>query len=100
MPTLTSYPILNLVYKLLQVHLMIESTAAAMGYGLLVAGTKNAMIVDMGGGTTDLTLLHIADGVHDVEATGGHTGLGGCNMDIRLYELVVKEIVKGIFCFV
>lgn len=44
------------------VHLMIESTAAAMAYGLLVAGRKNVMIFDMGGGTTDVTIMHINDG--------------------------------------
>jgi molecular chaperone DnaK (HSP70) len=49
-----------------QVHLMIESTAAAMSYGLLVAGRKNALIVDIGGGTTDLTLLTIDEGVYQV----------------------------------
>lgn len=73
---------------------MIESTAAAMSYGLLVAGTKNVLIVDIGGGTLDLTVLNINDGVHKVEATGGHLSLGGCMMDVKLLECVEAKILK------
>lgn len=42
---------------------MIESTAAALGYGLLSAGTKNILVVDIGGGTTDVTVMSVKDNV-------------------------------------
>jgi molecular chaperone DnaK (HSP70) len=41
---------------------MIESTAAAMSYGLLVAGDKNVLIFDMGGGSADVTVMNVNDG--------------------------------------
>lgn len=74
---------------------MVESTAAAMSYGLLVAGSKNVLIVDIGGGTLDLTVLNINDGVHNVEAVAGHMNLGGCLMDVKLCEIVEKKIAAG-----
>ena len=40
---------------------MIESTAAALGYGLLSAGTKSILVVDIGGGTTDVTIINVKD---------------------------------------
>jgi heat shock protein 1/8 len=59
------------------VHLKIKSTAAAMSYGLLVAGTKTWLIMDIDGGTTDLTVLSIADGdVYNIKGTAG-TRQGG-----------------------
>lgn len=74
---------------------MVESTAAAMSYGLLVAGSKNVLVVDIGGGTLDLTVLNINDGVHNVEAVAGHMNLGGCLMDVRLCDLVEKKFSEG-----
>jgi hypothetical protein len=44
-----------------EIHLMVESTAAALGYGLLCAGSKNILVVDIGGGTTDVTITSIRD---------------------------------------
>jgi hypothetical protein len=55
---------------------MIESTAAAMSYGLLVSGDKNVMVVDIGGGTTDVTIMRISNGNYVIENTGGHSNLG------------------------
>ena len=72
-----------------------ESTAAATAYGLMVSGQKNALIVDMGGGTTDLTLVRIAPGgIISVQATGGNNALGGKNIDSCLLDLVVKKWVQ------
>lgn len=47
---------------MIQVNLMVESTAAAMSYGLFVAGSKTVLVFDMGGGTTDVTIMRIEDG--------------------------------------
>ena len=76
---------------------MIESTAAAMAYGLLVAGKKRVLVFDMGGGTTDLTVIDICDGTFKVEATVGNNHLGGQNMDSCLLDLIVTKIKSGTF---
>lgn len=78
-----------------QVHFMIESTAAAMAYGLLVAGTKNVLVFDMGGGTLDITILHIDNGSYQVLFTGGHSQLGGQDLDQALLTLVQEKLIKG-----
>lgn len=51
---------------------MVESTAAALSYGLLVAGSKRVLVFDMGGGTLDLTVMAIREGSCQVLATAGH----------------------------
>lgn len=51
---------------------MVESTAAAFSYGLLVVGKKTAMVFDMGGGTLDVTIMAVSDGKCQVLATAGH----------------------------
>lgn len=62
---------------------MIESTAAAMAYGLFVAGTKNVMVFDIGGGTTDVTIMNIMNGQSfKILATGGNNQLGTINIYI------------------
>eukprot|EP00727_Mastigamoeba_balamuthi_P004777 m51a1_g14298 putative heat shock protein hss1 (670) ;mRNA; r:434417-436426 len=70
-----------------------EPTAAALAYGLdkraaggSGAAEKNVVIFDFGGGTHDVSLLTIADGVFEVRATGGNTHLGGEDLDNRLVE--------------
>lgn len=74
---------------------MVESTAAAMAYGLLVAGEKTVLIYDMGGGTTDLTVLHVNNGRYEIKYTYGNSQLGGNDMDQLLVDYVVQTIVKG-----
>lgn len=74
-----------------QVHFFVESTAAAAAYGLAVAGRKTVLVVDMGGGTTDLSLVHIDNGAFTVRATGGSNDLGGRNIDAALLELVLEK---------
>ncbi|KAJ3008477.1 70-kilodalton heat shock protein [Thoreauomyces humboldtii] len=63
-----------------------EPTAAAIAYGLdkKTAGEKNVLIFDLGGGTFDVSLLTIEDGVFEVKATAGDTHLGGEDFDSRL----------------
>jgi len=65
-----------------------EPTAAAIAYGLDKAGVaeKNVLIFDLGGGTFDVSLLTIEDGIFEVKATNGHTHLGGEDFDMILVE--------------
>jgi molecular chaperone DnaK (HSP70) len=78
---------------------MIESTAAAMAYGLLVAGTKKVMVFDMGGGTTDISILNIRDGQHDIIYTGGHSQLGGQDFDQHLLSIIQDKLIFGMCKF-
>jgi heat shock protein 1/8 len=70
-----------------------EPTAAAMAYGLQNThdGAHNVLIFDMGGGTFDVSLLTIDDGVFEVKATAGNVHLGGSDLDQRLVEHCIKE---------
>jgi len=65
-----------------------EPTAAAIAYGLnqKTTGEKNVLVYDLGGGTFDVTLLSIEDGVFEVKATSGDTHLGGEDFDQRLMD--------------
>ena len=76
------------------VQLMVESTAAAMAYGLLVAGCKTVLIFDMGGGTTDITIMTISDGVHTVDTTGGISNCGGRAIDGLIFRHVLALLIR------
>jgi len=75
-----------------------EPTAAALAYGLDEKGKgdqeKNVLIFDLGGGTFDVSLLTIDDGVFEVLATAGDTHLGGEDFDNRLVDYFAKEFAK------
>ena len=71
-----------------------EPTAAAIAYGLDKKGEKNVLIFDCGGGTFDVSLLTIEDGVFEVKATAGDTHLGGEDFDSRLVEYFCDEFKK------
>ena len=73
-----------------------EPTAAAIAYGLdkKSAGEKNVLIFDLGGGTFDVSLLTIEEGIFEVKATNGHTHLGGEDFDNRLVEYCSDEFKK------
>ena len=74
-----------------------EPTAAAIAYGLdkeKGQGEKNVLIYDLGGGTFDVTLLAIEDGVFEVKATAGDTHLGGEDFDRRLVEHCVQDFKR------
>lgn len=74
-----------------------EPTAAAIAYGLeneKKTGERNVLIYDLGGGTFDVTLLSIDDGVFEVKATAGDTHLGGEDFDRRLVEYFMSEFKK------
>lgn len=75
-----------------------EPTAAAIAYGLdkkaKSAGEKNVLIFDLGGGTFDVSLLTIEDGIFEVKATAGDTHLGGEDFDNRLVNHFVQEFKR------
>jgi len=73
-----------------------EPTAAAIAYGLDKKDSKerNVLIFDLGGGTFDVSLLSIEDGIFEVKATNGHTHLGGGDFDNRLVEFCMNEFKK------
>ena len=71
-----------------------EPTAAAIAYGLDKKGEKNVLIYDLGGGTFDVSLLLIEDGIFEVKATGGNTHLGGEDFDNCLLEYCKNEFKK------
>lgn len=75
-----------------------EPTAAAIAYGLdkkgTKAGEKNVLIFDLGGGTFDVSLLTIEEGVFEVKATAGDTHLGGEDFDNRLVNHFVAEFKR------
>jgi L1 cell adhesion molecule like protein len=76
-----------------------EPTAAALAYGLHEVGERNVLIVDLGGGTLDVTVLTMEDGVFEVKSVAGDTHLGGEDFDnnIKDYVLMVygdKKILK------
>jgi heat shock protein 5 len=81
------------------IRIINEPTAAAISYGLnehSLAGDKekNVLVFDLGGGTFDVSLLTIADGVFEVVATNGDTHLGGEDFDQRVIEHFVKVFKK------
>ncbi|KAM0746773.1 heat shock protein 70 [Meredithblackwellia eburnea MCA 4105] len=73
-----------------------EPTAAAIAYGLdkKTAGEKNVLIFDLGGGTFDVSLLTIEDGIFEVKATAGDTHLGGEDFDNRLVNHFIAEFKR------
>merc|ERR1719214_439862 len=73
-----------------------EPTAAAIAYGLdkNAAGERNVLIFDLGGGTFDVSILSIEDGIFEVKSTNGHTHLGGEDFDNRLVEFCMAEFKK------
>ncbi|KAL0422324.1 UNVERIFIED_CONTAM: Luminal-binding protein [Sesamum latifolium] len=71
-----------------------EPTAAAIAYGLDKEGERNVLVFDLGGGTFDVSVLSIDNGVFEVLATSGDTHLGGEDFDHRLMNYFVKLIKK------
>ncbi|KAL9418051.1 hypothetical protein AB3S75_040957 [Citrus x aurantiifolia] len=72
-----------------------EPTAAAIAYGLdKKEGEKNILVYDLGGGTFDVSILNIDDGVFEVRATRGDTHLGGEDFDHRVMDYFIKLIKK------
>ena len=68
-----------------------EPTAAALAYGIDKENDQKVMVFDLGGGTFDVSILEISDGVFEVLATNGDTMLGGDDFDQRLIDWMVKK---------
>lgn len=71
-----------------------EPTAAALAYGLEKNDGKTIAVFDLGGGTFDVSVLEIGDGVFEVKATNGDTFLGGEDFDLRIVEYLADEFKK------
>ncbi|MFL5010115.1 molecular chaperone DnaK [Rhizobium sp.] len=71
-----------------------EPTAAALAYGLDKKEGKTIAVYDLGGGTFDISILEIGDGVFEVKSTNGDTFLGGEDFDMRLVEYLVTEFKR------
>jgi len=71
-----------------------EPTAAALAYGLDKKETKTIAVYDLGGGTFDITILEIDDGLFEVKSTNGDTFLGGEDFDMKIVEYLAKEFKK------
>ncbi len=68
-----------------------EPTAASLAYGLDKEGEQTILVFDLGGGTFDVSILEIAEGVFDVKSTSGDTGLGGDDWDQAIIDWMVKR---------
>ncbi|MFA6878388.1 MAG: molecular chaperone DnaK [Fusobacterium sp.] len=71
-----------------------EPTAAALAYGLDKKGEEKVLVFDLGGGTFDVSVLEISDGVIEVLSTGGNNHLGGDNFDERVINWLAEEFKK------
>jgi len=72
-----------------------EPTAAALAYGLDKDNDQKIMVYDLGGGTFDVSILEIGDGIVEVLATNGDTRLGGDDFDQRVMDYLVAEFKKA-----
>src|SRR5438874_1350965 len=71
-----------------------EPTAAALAYGLDKKKNETIAVYDFGGGTFDISILEVGDGVVEVKSTNGDTHLGGDNIDQRIIEWIIGEFKK------
>ena len=71
-----------------------EPTAAALAYGLDKKGEETIAVYDLGGGTFDITILQIGEGVFEVKSTNGDTHLGGDDFDQRIMDWIVEEFKR------
>src|SRR5215207_5435677 len=72
-----------------------EPTAAALAYGLDKEHDQTILVFDLGGGTFDVSVLEIGDGVFEVKATAGDNHLGGDNFDKAIVDWLVSEFKKS-----
>ncbi|MBT4125055.1 MAG: molecular chaperone DnaK [Chloroflexi bacterium] len=71
-----------------------EPTAAALAYGLDKEGERTIAVYDLGGGTFDVTILQLGEGVFEVKSTNGDTHLGGDDFDLNLVDYLAEEFKK------
>src|SRR6185295_5732439 len=72
-----------------------EPTAAALAYGLDKKKDETIAVYDFGGGTFDISILEVGEGVVEVKATNGDTHLGGDNLDQRVIDWIISEFKKS-----
>ena len=75
-------------------RLVNEPTAAALAYGLETKKDETIVVFDFGGGTFDISVLEVGEGVVEVKSTNGDTHLGGDNLDQRIIDWIVEEFKK------
>jgi len=71
-----------------------EPTAAALSYGLEKENAHTILVYDLGGGTFDVSILELGDGVFEVKSTNGNNHLGGDDFDERIIDYLIKEFKK------
>ena len=71
-----------------------EPTAASLAYGLDKKQNKKIAVYDLGGGTFDVSILELGDGVFEVKSTNGDTFLGGEDFDNAIVEYLISEFKK------
>jgi molecular chaperone DnaK len=71
-----------------------EPTAAALAYGLDKKKAKTIAVYDLGGGTFDISVLELGDGVFEVKSTNGNTSLGGDDFDAAVTDYIIEEFKK------
>src|SRR5512136_1279284 len=76
------------------VRIINEPTAAALAYGMDKKKDETIAVYDFGGGTFDISILEVGEGVVEVKATNGDTHLGGDNIDQRLMDWIIEEFKK------
>ena len=76
------------------VRVISEPTAAALAYGIKTDKSQNILVFDLGGGTLDVSILDIADGVYEVVSTSGDTSLGGDDWDNAIANYLSAEIKR------
>ena len=72
-----------------------EPTAAALAYGIDKENDQKVMVYDLGGGTFDVSIIEMGDGVQEVLATAGNNKLGGDDFDQRIIDWIVSEFMKS-----
>ena len=72
-----------------------EPTAASLAYGLDKADNQKIMVYDLGGGTFDVSILELGDGVFEVKATNGNNNLGGDDLDNKVIDWMAEEFKKS-----
>lgn len=76
-------------------RIIAEPTAAALSYGLDKEQEQNIIVYDLGGGTFDVSIIEIGNGIQKVLATGGNNRLGGDDFDMRIVDFLVDEFNKS-----
>jgi len=71
-----------------------EPTSASLAYGLDKKGSKKIAVYDLGGGTFDISILELSDGIFEVKSTNGDTHLGGADWDQRIMDYIIDEYKK------